>query len=234
MAVTERFFPTFEQLASALAAEVADRLARGVQQHGTVGLAVTGGSTPAPVYEALAVLDAPWKNVEVTLSDERWVDVDDPASNEGMVRRSLLKARAAAARLVGLKTGDATAKAAEPAVDRAIGAMALPFEATLLGMGDDGHVASLFPNAPELARALDDQNPAFVCAVNRFDAAGSSERLSMTRRALLDSRWIAVVIKGEAKRDTYRRAAAGDDVVEMPVRIVLRQRLAPVQVWWSP
>jgi 6-phosphogluconolactonase len=234
MAVTERFFPTFDQMASALASEVASRLAHGVAQRGTAGLTVTGGGTPAPIYKVLATLDAPWANVEITLSDERWVDIGDPASNEGMVRKSLLQGRAAAARLVGLKTADATPGVAEPAVNRAIEAMARPFEATLLGMGDDGHVASLFPNAPELVRALDDQNPAFVCSVDRADAAGASERLSMTRRALLDTCWIAVVIKGEEKREIYRRAMAGDDIAEMPVRMALRQHLVPVEVWWGP
>ena len=170
----------------------------------------------------------------MTLSDERWVAADDPASNEGMVRQSLLQSRASAARLVPFKTGDATPKAAESAVNRAIETMARPFEAAVLGMGEDGHVASLFPHAPELVQALDDTSPAFVCAVDRPDAAGAAERLSMTRRALLDCRWIVVLIRGEAKREVLRRALAGDDPVDMPIRIILRQHLTPVEVWWAP
>ena len=153
MTVTERSFATFDELASILAVEVVGRLKQGVERRGTAGLMVTGGGTPAPAYQAMAKLDAPWSKVEITLSDERWVDVDDPASNESMVRKSLLNGRAAAARLIGLKTADSTPAAAEPALNRAIEAMPRPFEAVLLGMGDDGHVASLFPHAPELAQA---------------------------------------------------------------------------------
>jgi 6-phosphogluconolactonase len=112
--------------------------------------------------------------------------------------------------------------------------MPRPFDATLLGMGEDGHVASLFPLTPELALALNADDPAMVRAVHRPGAAGSPDRLSMTRRALLDTRGIVLLIEGPEKLAVYRRAHAGSDAFEMPIRIILDQTAAPVQIWWAP
>lgn len=234
MSVVDRDFPTFDQLAQGLATEIMDRLSRGVEQRGNAGLMLTGGGTPAPVYEALATRDGPWAKVEVTLSDERWVDVTDPGSNEGLVRRTLMTGPAGAARLIGLKTADSAPSEAQTAVNSAIEAMPRPFEVVLLGMGEDGHVASLFPHAPELASALDERSAGFVQSVHQPGAAGAAQRLSMTRRAMLDARWIVVLLHGEEKREVYRRAKAGDDIAEMPIRMILNQHTAPVEVWWAP
>ena len=231
--IVERLTPSRDELARALAADIAQRLADAVATRGQASMVATGGSTPGPVYDALSRTAAPWDRVAVTLSDERWVSPDDPASNERLLRGRLLRDLAAEARLIPLKTPSTSPAEAAAEVDRTLNALARPFDVTLLGMGADGHVASLFPHAPELAAALDDDAP-LVCAVRRADAAGAAERLSLTRRALLDSRAIMVLIEGAEKLAIYRRARAGEDIEAMPIRMVLQQRRAPVQVWWAP
>lgn len=231
--IVERPCSSPDALARTLAAEIAQRLSDGVAARGAAGFVAAGGSTPGPVYDELSQTAAPWGRVAVTPSDERWVSPDDPASNERLLRRRLLRNLAAAARLTPLKTPAPMAAEAVADVDEALRALPRPFDVMLLGMGADGHVASLFPHAPELAVALDDEAP-LVCAVRSEDAAGAAERLSLTRRALLDSRAIIVLFEGPEKLAVYRRALEGEDIEAMPIRMVLQQRRVPVQVWWAP
>jgi 6-phosphogluconolactonase len=112
--------------------------------------------------------------------------------------------------------------------------MPRPFDIMLLGMGDDGHTASMFPGTDGLDAALDMQSPLLVRGVLQPDAAKTNERISLTLRAILDSRLIIILIRGDAKLTTYRAAMGGDDVHAMPVRAVLQQTVTPVQVYWAP
>ena len=133
-----------------------------------------------------------------------------------------------------LKTADASPDAAEASVNAAIAAMPRPFDVVVLGMGDDGHTASLFPHAAGLASALDVIEPDLVRAVHAENAPATGARMSLTLRAILDSELIALLIRGDAKRNAYRKAAAGTDVLEAPVRAVLNQTQTPVKVFWAP
>jgi 6-phosphogluconolactonase len=218
----------------ALADAVAARLTDGVVQRGRASLVVSGGTTPGALFDVLAHRALPWKDVIVTLSDERWVDPHSVRSNENLVRSRLLVADAALATLVPLKTAQPHASQAEAALDGALAAMPRPFDVVLLGMGDDGHTASLIPGSNGLARALDRDDPAFVRAIDPPDATGMGPRITLTLRALLDTRWIALLIRGADKRATWRQACAGADILAAPVRAVLRQTAVPLAVYWSP
>lgn len=230
---TERFFDERSALTTTLAAEIAGRVRAGVAERGAASLVVTGGSTPGPLYDALVATEAPWDKTSLTLTDERWVATDDAGSNEGLVRRRLLQGHAAAARLVGLKTDAATPAEALATLERDLAALPRPFDAVVIGMGGDAHIASLFPNAPELAAALDVTRPDLVRAIDRPGADGSAARVSLTLRAILDARYIAILIEGEGKRDAYRRIADADPI-SAPVRALLLQQQVPVEVWWAP
>jgi 6-phosphogluconolactonase len=232
--IAERLFAAFDDLVEALSADIAGKLNEAVLLWGSAGLVATGGATPGPVYDALSRMEAPWAQIQVTLSDERWAPPNAAASNERLVRERLLRGPAAAARFTPFKTPAPTPALALADVEHALQAMNPPFDVTLLGMGNDGHVASLFPQAPELAAALDDAAGLRVCAVHRPGAAGAADRMSLTRKGLLDSRAIAVLITGAEKLAVYRRALEGDDIAAMPIRMVLQQRRTPVQVWWAP
>lgn len=218
----------------ALADAIVQRLAAGVTRDGRASLVVSGGTTPADLFDVLATRDAPWKDVWLTLSDERWVDPASDRSNEHLVRTRLLKDKAAAARFVPLKTAQAQARGAEAETDAAVQAMPRPFDVMLLGMGNDGHTASLVPGADGLAQALDQNDPALTRAIQPPPSTGMGERLTLTLRAILDARWIALLIRGPEKMAAYKKAIAGDDVLAAPVRGVLRQRAVPVTTYWAP
>jgi 6-phosphogluconolactonase len=232
--------PSFREFATAddanadLAGAIVARLAAGVAQRGRGSLVVSGGTTPGSLFDVLARREAPWADVTITLSDERWVDPASERSNENLVRRHLLAASAAAAHFVPLKTPHPRAGEAEGETGARIAALPRPFDVVLLGMGADGHTASLIPGSGGLAGALDQNDPALVRAIEPPAATGMGPRLTLTLRALLDARWIALLIRGDDKRATYRHALAGDDVLEAPVRAILLQGTVPVTVYWSP
>lgn len=221
-------------MTAALGQEIVDRLAAEVARSGVASLVCAGGSTPGDLYEALSCRSAPWDAVQVVASDERWVPSHHAASNERLLRSRLLTNLAAGAAYVSLRTDDLEPDEAEAAADAAVAAMPRPFTVTLLGMGADGHTASLFPGAKGLEAALDLSEPALARAVHAPSAAGSNRRMTLTARALLDSRIILLAIRGPEKLAAYEAALAGDDVLAAPVRAVLKQGRTPVAVHWSP
>ncbi len=235
--IRERLFPNQAALIAALVSDCSDALRSGVSQRGRASFLVSGGKTPQPVYEQLAHQDLPWPLISVALVDERWVDEDQPASNTAMVKRSLLCNGASRAHFIAMKTAHEHARQGVTACHAAYQTLPQPFDLTLLGMGDDGHTASLFPHAQGLAAALDPEYASLVAAIRVDDpakASGVAERMTLTRSALLASRQIALLITGEKKREVLRAALAGNDIAAMPVRAVLHQRQVPVTVYWAP
>ncbi len=223
--------PAPQALADRLANDIAARLADAIALRGAASLAVPGGSTPGPVFDALGARALAWDKVIVTLNDERWVDAPDPASNEQLVRTRLLTGLAAAARFVGLKTAADHAADGVAEVARRLLAVPQPFDVMLLGMGEDGHTASLFPGSAALEASLGG-DPARVQAVQAPGARGAAERMSLALPALLDSRFIALLITGQAKLATLRRAERAGDPLQMPIRAVLQRARMPVHAYW--
>lgn len=221
-------------MVAALADEIVARINAGVAANGLASLVVSGGTTPGILFDRLSQQRAPWTRTWITLSDERWIATTEYGSNEHLVRTRLLCGEAATARFVPLKTDDLSPQAGAPKADAAVSGMHRPFDVTLLGMGDDGHTASLYPKAPELRAALDTKTPALVHAVHAQNAAATDDRVTLTLRALLDSKWIVILIKGAAKMMTYETALKDPDPFAMPVRAILDQAQVPVSVFWSP
>ncbi|MCB1054808.1 MAG: 6-phosphogluconolactonase [Acidobacteria bacterium] len=232
MAVVEHRYPDPESLGHALAERLGRDLGAAVADRGRASLVVSGGTTPLPLFRALAGLELPWNRVTVTLADERWVAPTDPASNERLVRETLLEGRAAAARFVGLKTRDRTPETAVAACEAALAEISRPFDAVVLGMGSDGHTASLFPGAPELAQGLDPASGRRCVAVH--PGGELPPRMSLTLPALVDSRSLHLHFTGDAKLEVYRRALEDGPVEEMPIRGVLRGAGRRLELWWSP
>jgi 6-phosphogluconolactonase len=231
-ALTEHRFETPDALAEALAEAIARRLDDALTARGRATLVVPGGSTPRSTFACLARKPLRWAGVTITLSDERWVPPSDPASNEGVVRDALLTGHASSARFVGLYTGDPTPEAGARAGASRVAGIARPFDVVLLGMGDDGHTASLFPQAPDLAEALDPEGDALCRAIR--PPSVQPPRMTLSLRALLDARVVLLLFQGTRKRAAFDAALAEGPIAAMPVRALLRQRRVPVEIYWTP
>jgi 6-phosphogluconolactonase len=216
----------------AAAAAAVDAIVAQLTPPGPKRLMVTGGRSPGPVYDRLAQLDLDWSRVTVTLSDDRFVDLDSPDSNERLIRERLLQGRGAAARFLPLKGHGPTPAADAAAIEPAIRVL-LPFDATLLGMGDDGHIASLFPSTPDLAAALDPDGARLAVGVEVPGLAPYLPRISLTGRALFDSRLIVLLTGGEGKRALIEQVLT-DPAFAPPVAALIRQTRSPVRILWSP
>jgi 6-phosphogluconolactonase len=225
-------FPDIESLSRALADQLAAALRTATAARGLGSLVVSGGKSPTKLFEMLRIQKLDWSRVCIALADERWVDPSDPGSNEKLVRDVLLKDEAAAARFLGLKNGAPTPEMGAVSAWETFARVPRPFDAVVLGMGDDGHTASLFPGSPNLAGALN-AAAAAACVGMRAPVA-PQPRLSLNLSALLGARRIVLLITGEEKWRTYVAAAADGPVQDMPVRAILRQTRTPVEVMWSP
>ncbi len=223
-----REFDSRAELDAALAAQLAADLRADLATRPRSCLAVSGGSTPRNMFRALAASELDWERVAITLVDERWVDPDDPDSNEALVRDCLLRERAAAADFVGLKTPGSDCAAAVPTVAARVERLPRPFAAVVLGMGGDGHTASWFPQACNLGPLLDPGNPARVAATDPVTAP--HPRMTLTLAAVLDSRHIHLHITGDAKRAVLQSAVDR----ACPVASVLAQTQTPLTIWWAP
>ena len=220
-----------DTLARHVAGSLAEALQSSLQQRSHASLIVPGGSTPVPVFRVLREQTLPWSRVRVSLSDERWVPPTSHDSNEHLVCRELLQGKAAAAQLIGLTSAIETPWLAVNDCARRLAQLPRPFDAVLLGMGDDGHTASLFPGSDALVSGLDHEHGE-DCVASHPEGI-PQPRLSLGLHALLDSRLLILCFFGESKWQVYQEALTADPM-QMPVAAVLRQTRTPVTVHWAP
>ncbi|MCC5988469.1 MAG: 6-phosphogluconolactonase [Pararhodobacter sp.] len=223
-------YADFEMMALAVAQRLGADLRRALTRRERALFCVPGGTTPGPVFDTLAQLELEWERIDIVPSDERWVPLAHARSNAGLLHRRLLQGPAAAAGFIALDGGAATAPDSPPDEDVIARlterlAPALPIDVALLGMGEDGHVASLFPGAPELIAALADDAPPLMA----ITAPGQPEpRVSLTAPVLRQAFVIHILITGEAKRRIIEDAE-GQDPLDAPVAALLDE----AQVHWT-
>lgn len=221
-------FESQAALVDALADATAAAIERAVDVARRASLVVSGGGTPKPLYTALSARALPWAEVDITLADERWVSPHDRDSNQNMLAQSLLQGRASAARFVPLMGAEeAPEDGLVGAVDR-LSTLRRPFDVVLLGMGTDGHTASLFPDMPTIVDGLADGASACIAArpVSQVLA-----RISLSAEVLADTAALWLMITGEDKRAVLERALSAD--APAPIAAVLGRHPSPV-VWWAP
>jgi 6-phosphogluconolactonase len=218
------------ELAAALAGRVADRLSKAIAERGKALLAVSGGTTPAKFFAALSAAPIAWDKVIVTLVDERFVPASSPRSNAGLVAANLLQNAAKAARFVPLYHDAVGIEDAAASDDAALRSLPWPLDVVVLGMGPDGHTASFFPDADDLARLLDPSCDRIVLPVHA--ASAGEPRLTLSLARIVDAGLIALHIEGDDKRTAFDGAVAPGP--RKPIRAVLDASPRPVEVFWAP
>lgn len=228
LGVTGYQYETAAQMAEALALRVAEVLRAAIAERGRALLVVSGGRSPVAFFERLAREHLPWKQVLVSLADERWVPPAHPDSNEALVRRHLLQGLAAEACFIGLYRQATSHEQAAELAEAGLAGLP-PADVLVLGMGDDGHTASLFPASANLAAALREDCPRRLLPMQAPSAP--VERLSLTLSALRAARLILLAIQGPSKLETLARALQPGTVEALPIRALLRP---PLQIHWCP
>lgn len=227
-------FSSREEASQAAADHAARLLGEAIESAGRASFVSSGGSTPKAMLEALSSADLDWTRISVGLVDERNVPADDPASNEALIRETLLQGPAASAQFEPLYRGADEASANAMQSD-ALYAMILPADLVLLGMGNDGHTASWFPGAVDLSDALVTSRHNVVA----IDASGCpvagevTDRITLSRSAIAGARAALLLIFGQDKRDVLD-AAQSASIEDMPVRAALDDLSDKLVIVWAP
>lgn len=227
-----------ESLADNLAGELVVKLGDAINRNGIAVMALSGGSTPKPLFKSLADHDVDWSRVVITLVDERWVPETHALSNAAFMHRYLLDALPDTVRFVPLYQPAESVAASYPAV---LGNYCVatsssmdaprPFDIVILGMGGDGHTASFFPDADNVAELVDPESPTLLLTCE--SPSTQVPRITWSLPALLNTQFLALHFTGAEKRRVFEQACAGTDATELPIRSAIFQNKIPLQVYYA-
>ncbi len=225
-------FASRDEAVAALARRVGERLRFAVYRRATASLIVSGDASRRGLFRALRLLPVPWYLVKIVPSDEGWVPVNDGESNEGMIRRELDAGAGEPgfASFVSLYRRNRAAPESLPALQASLAEVQRPFDTVVLDMGLDGHMASLYPDSPDLRDALASDAQ---CVLQRPPRL-AHPRVSLTPHALLDTQEVNLLFFGATKRSVYEETLQPGPIEQYPIRALVCQQRVPVNVYWAP
>lgn len=226
-AITLHRFEDRQQCAEALADHIAGRLRQDLQWNGQAGLILSGGSTPVPMFKALSQQKLDWENVLVSLADDRWLPPEHADSNQGKVEQHLLRNEATKARWIPLWNPASQEDEALGRCREQLQQLPAQLSVVVLGMGNDGHTASLFPCSKELPRVWDSRQD---CEWVQPTSA-PWQRMTLTPQRLLASNERILHLTGADKLDTLSQALRNNLREEMPIRHFFS---AGLRIFWAP
>jgi len=218
-----------ESLDIDLSHRIGQLLTQSITENGCASIAVSGGRTPISLFEELSKLNLDWSKIELTLVDERWVDAKHEDSNELLVRKHLIKNKATQINFFPIKNSAKSVKEGQILYEQVLQQVKLPFDVIVLGMGDDGHTASLFPCCKELSQAMDPNNQQ-KCIVTKPKNA-PYERISLTFSTISKAKNLILHMRGSSKLQTFELAMTLKDAKKMPIYAFTEQ---PLEIYWSP
>lgn len=234
MTIIEHKFDSREAMLAALCRVFIEDIEQALRHGSQASLLLSGGSTPVPLYRQLSQAPLDWARVDIALVDERWVEVDDAASNERLLRESMLINNAAEARFTGMKNDAASPFDGVGECNLRYAGLPLPHTICLLGMGPDGHTASLFPQARGLSEALLSRQHCAPIQANRSAVTGDLiERMTLTPWSIRQSDRLLLLITGEDKWQVLQKARHEDASAPLPIGIIVQQAPA-LEVYWAP
>lgn len=223
-------FTSPDALNAQFAKQILHILQQAIDENGAATIAVSGGSTPKPLFAFLSEQDFPWQHVSITLADERWVDNTHSDSNEKLVKENLLVGKASAAKYVSLTTSDEKAVAAEGTISERLDNMADKFDIIILGMGEDGHTASLFPCSKQITEGLNLSRQ--LSAIATQPNTAPHQRMSMSLAKIINAKHVFLHLVGDKKRSVLNDALANYTALEKPIKAVCDH--TDVNLMWAP
>ncbi len=201
-----------------------------IASQGHASLAFSGGSTPKAMFTLLSQADLDWEKVTISLVDERWVDHQDDQSNERMFRENILQNKAANATLVGMKAphNDINAGVSDYQLKLHTD-IPLPFDLVILGMGNDGHTASWFPDAAELSQAMDVNSEQLV--VTTRPASQPTDRITLSIVPVMTAKHIFLHITGDEKKQVLEKGINNN--LSLPIHQTLDILTQKVDIYWA-
>ena len=223
-------YDSLDEMADAVAGDVGFIVESALDARGSCLLAFPGGRTPKPVFERLAKADLNWKKVTIIPTDDRLVPMDDERSNVRAIAQAFLRA---GARVVPIATEIPDYKLAGNSADARLQDLPWPPDLAWLGMGEDGHTASIFAG-PDLQDALDAPKARRAVGVmpDPMPADAPVPRVTLTRASILAARTMLITITGQAKRDLLEQAIADGHSSTLPIGRVLAEAEQPIDIHW--
>ncbi|GAA4010655.1 6-phosphogluconolactonase [Sphingomonas swuensis] len=225
-------YDSVAEMAEAVAGDVGFIIESAVDARDASLLALPGGKTPGPIFAKLAAQKLPWKKVTIVPTDERLVEVSDERSNARLLAQSFMRA---GARVIPIGGENADVDAAGNIADARLQDLPWPPDLVWLGMGADGHTASIF-DGPDLQKALDAPKARRAVGVrpDPMPADMPVARVTLTRAALLSSRTLIITITGKDKRELLEQAIADGHSSKLPIGRVLAEAEQPIDIHWAP
>ncbi len=225
-------YDSLDEMAEAVAGDVGFIVESALDARGSCLLAFPGGRTPKPVFEKLAKADLNWKKVTIIPTDDRLVPMDNDRSNVRAIAQAFLRA---GARVVPIATEIPDYKLAGNSADARLQDLPWPPDLAWLGMGEDGHTASIFAG-PDLQDALDAPKARRAVGVmpDPMPEDAPVPRVTLTRASILAARTMLITITGQAKRDLLEQAIADGQSSKLPIGRVLAEAEQPIDIHWAP
>ncbi len=219
-----------DELAEAVAGDVGFIIEQALEARGRAIVAFPGGDTPRPALELLSQRKIEWADVTIVPTDDRLVPPTDPRSNVGMLAKLFLPKKA---RVVPLCAGETDPQAAGRAADERLAALEWPLDLAWLGVGADGHVASIFPgpdydgalNGPKVRRAMG-------VRPDPMPAAMQVDRVTLTKSALVSARVVTLVLTGKDKRKLVEKAIKDGAASNLPIGRLLADLDMDIDIHW--
>jgi 6-phosphogluconolactonase len=219
-------------MADAVAKEIGDAIRSALAARGHALIALPGGKSPGPVFEKLAAESLDWKRVTIVPTDDRLVPPEDPLSNVGMIAQHFLPcgARVMPIAVANVKDYRAAGKAADATLAR----LEWPPDLVWLGVGQDGHTASIF-RGPDFEEALDGTEACRAVGVmpDPLPPEAPVARVTLSGAAILSARDLMLVFSGAEKRAVVERAIEEGRRSKLPIGRLLAETTCPIEIHWS-
>jgi 6-phosphogluconolactonase len=225
-------YDSLDELADALAGDVGFIIDSAVEARGASLIAVPGGTTGPAVFAKLAAQTLPWKKVTIIPTDDRLVPMDDERSNVRAIAKAFLPL---GARVIPIAAEIADYRLAGNSADARLQDLPWPPDLVWLGMGKDGHTASIFAG-PDLQTALDAPKARRAVGVmpDPLPPEAPVARVTLTRSSILSARTVTITITGDDKRALLEQAIADGHSSKLPIGRVLAEAEQPIDIHWAP